>query len=266
MSAIIFAVVSVTIIGIICAVMLAFASKVMAVEENERFPEVRNCLPGANCGACGFAGCDGYAHALVEGGTKTNLCVPGADGVSKKLSEVLGVAFEDVVEKVAVIHCHGDCKATSDKLEYRGIESCRAAKLLYGGKGTCTFGCLGLGDCAKACPNGAICLENGIAHVNPRLCTGCGICATACPNGLITTVPATVKTAVYCGNTDKGALTRQACSRGCIGCKKCEKACPAGAITVVDNLAHIDYAKCTSCGLCAEACVTGSISSRISQI
>ena len=114
MEEIIFAVISVTVIGIICAVMLAVASKIMAVKEDERFPVVRECLPGANCGACGYAGCDGYAHALIEDdGVKTNLCIPGADGVSKKLSEILGVAFEDVVEQVAVIKCKGDCNVTS---------------------------------------------------------------------------------------------------------------------------------------------------------
>ena len=123
MDGIIIAIISVTAIGIICAIMLAVASKVMEVKEDERFPLIRECLPGANCGACGYAGCDGYAHALIEDeGVKTNLCVPGADGVAKKLSEVLGVDFEDVVEQVAVIKCKGDCTVTSEKMDYQGIE------------------------------------------------------------------------------------------------------------------------------------------------
>lgn len=260
MEGIIIAIVSVTVIGIICAVMLAVASKVMAVKEDERFPAVRECLPGANCGACGYAGCDGYAHALIEAdGVKTNLCVPGADGVAKKLSEVLGVAFENVVEKVAVIKCKGDCKATSEKMDYQGIESCKAAKLLFGGTGKCTFGCMGLGDCAEVCPQDAICLENGIAHVNTRLCIGCGMCASVCPNKLISIMPDVEKVLVTCSNTEKGAITRKACSHGCIACKKCEKECPVGAVTVVNNLAQIDYDKCTNCGHCAQVCPTHCI-------
>ena len=158
MEAILTAVIPVVIIGVICAAVLVIASKVMAVKEDERFPKVRECLPGANCGACGFAGCDGYAKALCENpDTPTNLCIPGADGVSRQLSEVLGVEFADVVEQVAVVHCSGDCAHTQDKVQYEGIESCTAAKLMYGGKGSCTYGCLGLGDCAKVCPQDAVC-------------------------------------------------------------------------------------------------------------
>ena len=164
MEQILMAVIPVVIIGIICAAVLVVASKLMAVKEDEKFPAIRECLPGANCGACGFAGCDGYAKALAEKeGTPTNLCVPGADDVSRKLSELLGVEFEDVVEKVAVIHCAGDCNCTDDKALYYGINSCAAAKLSFGGKGSCTYGCIGLGDCMNACPNNAICIENGIA-------------------------------------------------------------------------------------------------------
>ena len=260
MEGIIFAVISVTVIGIICAVMLSVASKVMAVKEDERFPAIRECLPGANCGACGYAGCDGYAHALIEeDGVKTNLCVPGADGVAKKLSELLGVAFEDVVEMVAVIKCKGDCHVTSEKMDYQGIESCSAAKLLFGGTGKCSLGCMGLGDCAAVCPQNAICLENGIAHINTRLCIGCGLCTTVCPNKLISVMADEEKVLVTCSNTEKGAVTRKACSHGCIACKKCEKECPVGAVTVVNNLAQIDYDKCTNCGHCAEVCPTHCI-------
>ncbi len=106
MNEIYYAIIAVSVIGVICAVLLAVASKVMAVKEDERFPAIRACLPGANCGACGYAGCDGYAKALVEDeNVKTNLCIPGADAVSRQLSELLGVGFEDVVEQVAVIKC-----------------------------------------------------------------------------------------------------------------------------------------------------------------
>ena len=246
MNEILIAVIPVVIIGIVCAAVLVTASKLMAVKEDERFPAVRDCLPGANCGACGFAGCDGYAKALCENpDTPANLCTPGGDTAAKALSEVLGVEFEDVVEQVAVVRCSGDCEHTQDKVQYVGIQSCKAAKLFYGGKGSCTYGCLGLGDCAEACPQNAIFIKDGVAQVYTCDCIGCGICAKACPNHLISLVPDVKKTVVACSNRDKGAATRKVCSSGCIGCRKCERVCPSGAIKVKDNVAVIDYEKCT---------------------
>ena len=171
---------AVTVIGLICAVGLAVASSVMAVKEDTRFTEIRECLPGANCGACGYTGCDGYAKALLEPGTKTNLCVPGADAVAAQIAALLGVEAEDVVEKIAVVQCAGTCEATSVKADYRGIPSCAAAKLFYGGNGSCIFGCMGFGDCARACPKNAISMQDGIACVNHTACIGCGICTTKC--------------------------------------------------------------------------------------
>lgn len=257
------AVIPVVIIGIICGAVLVIASKLMAVKEDERFPKIRECLPGANCGACGFAGCDGYAKALCEQeGLATNLCVPGADAVSKQLSEIMGVEFEDVIEQVAVVHCAGDCEKTQDKYEYSGLQSCAAAKLLYGGKGSCTYGCLGLGDCAGVCPQNAITVKNGVAVVDPKECIGCGLCTKTCPQKIISLVADVEKVVVTCSNKDKGAVTRKVCSNGCIGCKKCERVCPLGAIKVVDNCAVIDYEKCTDCpdfGVCAKNCTTGCI-------
>lgn len=259
MNTIVLAILAVTVIGIICAVMLAVASKVMAVKVDETVGRLREALPGANCGACGYAGCDGYATALGSGeGVKTNLCVPGADAVSKQLSEILGVAFENVVEKVSVIHCTGDYSVTSDKLDYQGIRTCAAVKL-FGGKGACSYGCIGFGDCERICPEGAICIENGLAHVDTRKCTGCGLCAGACPNKIITLEADTIKTAILCSNKDKGAVVRKKCSRGCIACGKCARECPVQAIVIENNLARIDYSICTGCGHCAEICPVNCI-------
>ncbi len=260
---ILYAVIPVVIIGVICAGVLVVASKIMAVKENEKIPEIRECLPGANCGACGYAGCDGYAKALADGETeKTNLCVPGGGDVAEKLSEIMGLEFEKTAKKVAVVRCGGDCTFTENMVEYKGIKSCAASKLIYGSKGKCPYGCLGFGDCASVCPNNAICIENGIAHIDKRLCVGCGLCVNACPNQLITLIEDVKSVIVSCSNGDKGAYTRVACKNGCIGCKKCEKACEKGAIKVVNNLAKIDNTKCTDCedfGICARECTVGCI-------
>lgn len=260
MNPVLLAVIVVCSIGILCAVVLVVAARFFGVEEDERVNEIRECLPGANCGACGYAGCDGYAKALAEEeGIKTNLCIPGGDAASRQISEILGVEFEDVVEQVAVIHCYGDCNHTSHKMDYVGIQSCQAAKMFYGGAGKCGFGCIGLGDCVSVCPNNAICIENGIAHIDTRKCIGCGLCAKTCPQKLITVMADVESVLVTCNNKEKGVVARQKCSNACIGCKMCVKHCPSGAISVEDNLARIDYEKCTDCGECAKHCPVGCI-------
>lgn len=257
------AVIPVAVIGIICASVLVIASKLMAVKEDERLPKVRECLPGANCGACGFAGCDGYAEALCEDSqTPANRCVPGGEETARRLSEVLGVDFSEVDRHVAVVHCAGDCTKTKDKVIYKGINSCEASKLMYGGKGSCIYGCLGLGDCVRACPQNAIRIENGVASINTDECIGCGICVGACPNHIISLVSDRDRIIVTCSNRDKGALTRKVCDNGCIGCKKCERHCPMGAIRVKDHVAVIEEEKCAECsqfGICAQNCSSNCI-------
>ena len=249
------AIIVVTVIGIICAVVLSVASKVMHVPVDERVTQVRECLPGANCGGCGFAGCDGYAAALVEDpDMAVTLCAPGGASAAQSIAAVLGREAGEMIPQAAVVHCRGTCEYTANKTEYHGIETCAAAKLLFGGPGQCTYGCMGLGDCSKVCQYDAICIENGIAHVDPRKCVGCGACTKVCPNHVISLQPVTAPVTVMCSNKDKGAVARQKCTAACIGCGMCARNCPQGAIVVENNLAVIDYEKCTGCGTCKEKC------------
>ena len=242
-------------IALVCAILLTVSNHFFGIKEDETYVAIRDALPGANCGACGYSGCDGYAKALAEKSTdKTNLCVPGGDVAAKEIATILGVAAEDVVEKVAYVACNGTCDAAPRKYDYQGHKTCRTANMAYSGDKFCTFACLGYGDCAKVCPQDAITVENGVAIVNPRKCIGCGICTRECPNGIIHLINDTSRVVVECSNKDKGALTRKYCSNGCIGCMKCQKTCPQGAITVKDNLATIDYNLCTGCGSCVEVC------------
>lgn len=241
--------------SIICAVLLTLADAFFGVKEDETATAIRDCLPGANCGACGYSGCDGYAKALAEKTVeKTNLCVPGGDNVAKDIATILGVEAEDVVERVAYVACNGTCNAVEVKYEYQGEKSCYLANVAYSGNKSCIYACLGYGDCAVVCPQNAITVENGVARVNSRKCIGCGICVRACPNSIIHLIRDTSRVVVECSNHDKGAQTRQYCSNGCIGCMKCQKVCPNGAITVTNNLAQIDYSLCTGCGECVKVC------------
>ncbi len=248
-------------VGLAAAILLALISKFFGVAEDERVKSIRECLPGVNCGACGYKGCDDYAAALAADEAKPDLCVPGAEDTANALGALLGIEIEAPRDVVAFVHCNGNCSATDKKARYDGVSSCRAAAMLYGGPDACSYGCMGFGDCAGACPVHAICLKDGIAHVDSSVCLGCGLCVEACPKHLISLVPQETKTVVMCSNKDRGAEARKVCKNACIACKKCEKICPEGAIAVKNNLAVIDYDKCTACGLCVKECPTGCLHS-----
>ena len=242
-------------IALIAALLLSLAAKFMAVPVNETQAAIRAELPGANCGACGFAGCDDYAAALAEGGdVKTNLCVPGADAVAAAIAAILGQDAEDVIEQVANVRCSGLCDVTKPEMDYQGLKTCAAAKGLFGGPGSCKYGCIGFGDCEWVCPYGAIQVCNGLAKVDREKCVGCGMCARTCPQHIIDIIPDVKRVYVACSSADKGAVTNKLCSAGCIGCKLCEKACKFDAVHVENNHAVIDIDKCKNCGLCAKAC------------
>lgn len=251
----------VTLVGLIAGVLLALASYFLYVKEDETALKIRECLPGVNCGACGFTGCDDYAKAVAEKRAEANLCIPGADKTAADICCILGIEAKDVVEMIAFVGCNGTKSATSKSFIYNGVKTCNAQTMIYAGSNECKFGCLGCGDCANVCPTNAICIKDGIAHVKSNICIGCGLCAKTCPKHIIKLIPQTAKVAVMCNNNEKGGVARKKCSNACIGCKKCELNCPQKAITVKDNLAVIDYSKCTACGICVEICPTKCIKS-----
>jgi Na+-translocating ferredoxin:NAD+ oxidoreductase RNF subunit RnfB len=260
MDTILIAVLSVTVIGAVCAAALCAASKFMYVEVDERVRAISECLPGTNCGACGFPGCEGYATALVQdSGVAVTLCTPGGNETAMQIGGILGVEAGDVAAKLAFIRCRGDVSKHEQKMDYKGIQTCYAAKQIFGGGGACAFGCLGYGDCLTVCPDDAICIEGGIARINTRVCTGCGLCVKACSQNLITIEDADIKPVILCANTEKGAVARKKCASACIACTKCVRECPSAAITLENFLAVIDYTKCTACGHCAQTCPTRCI-------
>lgn len=247
--------------GLILGLLLAVLGHIFAVPTDETTEKLLEVLPGANCGGCGYAGCEDYAKAIKNGEAKPNLCSAGGEAVYKDLCSVLGIGADaEMIPKKAFIFCGGCIDYTEDKMKYQGMDTCKGANMYFQGKGKCDFGCLGIGDCAAACPFGAISVKDDLAVVDRSVCTGCGVCVSSCPNHLIALIPADQTVAVRCKNTEKGILTRKACSHGCIGCRKCEKTCKSGAITVENGfLAKVDYEKCISCGECVSVCPTGAV-------
>lgn len=259
MSAILLAIGVLAVLGLVFGLILAIASAVMAVPRDELVESIKEVLPGANCGACGYSGCEGYAQALAHAGAKVGLCSPGGAAVADATAQLLGVSSSGVETQIALVRC-GGCKAFDVvKLEYRGVPTCKAAAQYYGGDRGCSYGCLGYGDCAAACEYGAITVKDGLAYIDAALCKGCTQCVAACPKALITMAPGGVRAVVRCSSNDKGAVVRKVCSTGCIGCMKCTKVCEFDAIHVDNALAAIDPDKCTGCGKCADNCPTECI-------
>ena len=238
--------------GVLFGYLLSLASKFFAVKIDERVEKIRSCLPGANCGGCGYAGCDAYAAAVNEG-APVNLCNAGGQPVADQIAAITGRDAGKVEEKKAFVYCSGGGSGKF-RYEFFGMESCIPASRVDGGPHVCSFACVGLGSCTKVCRFHAISIKNGVAVVDHDLCTGCGACVAECPKGIIGLVPVSQNVAVPCRSHMKGADTMKSCDLGCIGCKRCEKTCEHGAITVTDALASIDYEKCVSCGKCLEVC------------
>lgn len=242
-------------VGLFIGLFLGFAAKTFEVEVDEREIKVRELLPGANCGGCGYPGCDGLAAAIAKGEAPANACPVANKEAHKEIAEVMGASVDETERMVAFVKCVGTCDKTRVKYEYYGVKDCNKAAMVPGkGNKKCSYGCMGFGSCVRACPFGAITIQNGIAVVNKEVCTGCTNCVASCPNKLIEMVPVSARHKVACSSLDKGKDTKLACDAGCIGCKLCVKACEYDAIAVDNNLAHIDYSKCTNCGKCAAVC------------
>lgn len=256
-------------LGLAFGLVLAAASKVFYVETDPRLDQLNECLPGANCGGCGFAGCGAYAEAVLKGEAPVGKCASGGNEAAKAMAAIMGVEAGEVTRKVALVRCSGArtydaegnlTKGAKMKATYEGFHDCLAASRV-GGSGplSCKFGCLGYGSCTKVCKYGAISVKNGVAVVDEDLCVGCMACAQVCPRKIITAVEPSQNVIIACNSLAKGAVTNRACTVGCIGCGKCMKNCPSGAITITNNLAQIDSSKCTNCGECAKVCPKGLI-------
>jgi len=241
-------------LGLLMGALLALASKLFAVKKDEKAEAIKECLPGANCGGCGYSGCDAYAAAVSAGDAPVNKCSVGGAEAASKIAQIMGVDAGEQVRMRAQVMCSGTGEYAKKKYIYEGIDDCVAASKIGGGDKMCKNGCIGLGTCVRACPFDAIVVENGVAAVDYSKCKGCGICVSACPKGIIKLIPFDAKHWVGCMSVDDGKNTRKVCDVGCISCKICQKNCPAGAINVDNFVASIDYDKCTGCDICTDKC------------
>ena len=243
------------ILGILIGIFLGIASEKFKVEVDEKEILVRNELPGNNCGGCGYAGCDALAKAIAAGQAEVGACPVGGASTAEKIGAIMGVAGGTAEKKVAFVKCKGTCDKTKVQYNYYGVDDCKKVSVVPGaGEKACTYGCMGYGSCVKACAFDAIHVVDGVAVVDKEKCVACGKCVSSCPNHLIELVPYKAEHLVQCSSHDKGKDVKSVCESGCIGCTLGTKQCEFDAIHMENNLAVIDYEKCTNCGKCAEKC------------
>ncbi|MFV0422728.1 RnfABCDGE type electron transport complex subunit B [Oleidesulfovibrio sp.] len=244
-------------LGFVAACVLAAASRVFYVEEDPRVEAVMDALPGANCGGCGFAGCEAYAQAvLADPSVSAGLCCAGGPEISVKVGELSGKSAGDAEPTVSFRRCVKDEGKVAERYGYQGFASCAAAHMLEDGPDACRFSCIGFGDCVRGCPFDAMYIENGLVQIDEEKCTSCGACIRLCPRDILELIPRRARVMVYCSTQDKMKAVMNVCEAGCINCAKCVKKCPANAITQEGGKIMIDQKACLAYGPeCGEACV-----------
>lgn len=265
---IIYSILTLALLGGALSVILYFVAQKFKVFEDPRIDKVDDVLPKANCGGCGYPGCRKFAEVSVEAADKNQSleglnCPVGGNDVMKEVAAILGLEVDEQDPLIAVVRCNGSKANSPSKVKYDGPATCAFAHNLYGGEGGCPNGCLGLGDCVAACDFDAIHMnpETGLPVVNDK-CVACGACVTACPRGIIELRkkgPKDRRIFVSCINTEKGGPAKKNCEVACIGCSKCFKVCNFDAIRMENNLAYIDFEKCTLCRKCVPECPTNAI-------
>lgn len=249
--------------GLVLGLGLSYASKKFHVDIDKRVEALLEVLPGTNCGACGYIGCEDAAMAIVSGRSGASTCVAGGHEVAEHVAAIMGIEKGEVADaKIAVLQCGGGRQKVKPRYEFSLFDDCAAAHIVSGGPLACSYGCLGYGTCVKACPFGAMYMgDDDLPKIIIEKCTGCGVCNQVCPRDLLPLIKLGAPLYVACKSLDKGKDVRSYCKVGCIACKICEKSCGEGGFTVINNLAVIDYDKYDECynQMCIEKCPTKCI-------
>jgi len=240
---------------------LAGANRRLYVEEDPRIDAVEEMLPGANCGACGQAGCRAFAEAVVAGKTAPALCsVSPPEGI-KNIAGYLGVGAGAAVKRVARLACAGGTNVAWNRASYGGAQTCRGAALIAGGGKGCSWGCLGLGDCEAVCDFGAIRMnEHDLPVVDEDRCTACNDCVEVCPKDLFSIHPVNHHLWVACKSLAEGDAALAECAVACNACGRCAADAPGGSVVMRDNLPAIDYSRGSQLNReIIQRCPTGAI-------
>jgi RnfABCDGE-type electron transport complex B subunit len=235
--------------AVVLTYILGWASKKFHVEVDKRVLDIINALPGANCGGCGYVGCGEYAEAVVFEKEDVKKCTVGGQSCTQEIAGIMGVEVGEAMPFRPIVHCGAHTEDKLGRHEYRGENSCAAANLVTDVQG-CTYGCLGFGDCTRACQFDALHIVDGLATVDYDTCVGCGACGKVCPRNIITITPfkSEQMLAVTCTNKDKGKDVTSVCKVGCIGCGACARV--SDLFTMSDNLSTINYeAYASECSL-----------------
>ncbi|TKJ42865.1 hypothetical protein CEE36_06260 [candidate division TA06 bacterium B3_TA06] len=242
-------------LGLILVAILVFAHRKLGVKPNPLEESIRAILPAANCGACGYPGCEAFAAAIAKGDAPADACPVGGPSLAEQIGEIMGVEVVGGEHKVAFLLCQCGNDIVAESADYQGIRTCRAANLITGGTKACQYGCLGYGDCEEVCPFDAIHMgSNGLPIVDRSKCTGCGICVQVCPKDVLRLIPISKEVYLACNSFERGKAVRDVCKKGCHACSICVKMCPYDALQMVDNLPKMDLDKCTDCGICYAKC------------
>jgi Na+-translocating ferredoxin:NAD+ oxidoreductase subunit B len=255
---------SVVILGAFSAVFAAFIAAANAkfkVFEDPRIDGVRDLLPGADCGACGEAGCRAFATAVVSGRRLPAGCTVMNADMRTEVAAYMGVEAGQADKRVARLLCAGGRDVAPYKGRYHGVKSCAAAAAVTGGGKACAWGCLSFADCAVACDFDAIVMgPTGLPVVDPEKCTACGDCVEACPLGLFVLMPLSHHLVVQCKNLLNGDAATAVCSVACNACGRGVADAEPGLISMVNALATIDYDQIQRENAKAiERCPTGAI-------
>lgn len=241
-------------LGILFGLVLSFADKKFHVPVDEKVGKIREAVAGANCGACGFPGCDGFAEAVAKGTAPIDGCTPGGSKTLNAIAQIMGVAAKESAPLVARVKCQGATGTAKERYQYEGYASCALANQYAGGPKLCQYACMGLGDCYRACKFDAIRIVDALATIDENKCTACGMCVAACPRDVIELLPKQSTVIVRCQSQAPAKEARESCGTACIACRRCEKACHSDAIHVTNGFARIDPEKCTRCQACVEVC------------
>ena len=248
--------------GLLLAALLVAVRRRRTIRVDKREAAVRAALPKANCGACGFPRCNGYAAAVAAGKAPLNACVVRFPDVTRRIGDIMGQDVTPTEPRVAFRICRGGGTEAGSRAKYKRAADCHRDAPPDGPQ-TCIYGCVGLGHCAKACPFSAIARgERGLPEVNERKCTGCGKCVKECPPRTLLLIPPSKLVVLACVSPDRDTAVSDVCRVGCIGCGLCVEVCPAQALSMDRNLPVMDFSKCIDCGICVQKCPTHSFIDR----